>query len=227
MPSIIVQSFIAAPGQVVWDALFARTDLLFDGLPADTWPAGDEQPPFHTTVEWPYTRRVGSSTSVSVTLHEVGDGTRVDVRHEGWGEGPAWDVAIQGHFAGWLQGLASLGTLLESGADPRVADAALQGRERYFISGEIPAAASAVYRSLVDPAVLARWSGGLFVTAERVQEIEDKLVRWRAPAGGEVVVQLRATPRGTHLALAEYGVTDRAASTRWPAMFENLTRFLS
>jgi uncharacterized protein YndB with AHSA1/START domain len=100
------------------------------------------------------------------------------------------------------------------------------GRERYFISGEIPADASAVYRSLVDAAVLARWSGGLFVTAERVQVIEDKLVRWRAPAGGEVVVLLRATPRGTHLALAEYGVTDRAASTRWPAMFENLTRFL-
>lgn len=227
MPSIIVQSFITAPGQVVWDALFARTDLLFDGLPAGAWPAGDEQPPFHTTVPWPFTEDAGGPTEVSVTLHEVGGGTRVDIRHEGWGEGPAWDLAIQGHFAGWLHGLASLGTVLETGADPRVADPSLTARERYFISGEIPADAAAVYRSLVDPAVLARWSGGLFMTAERLQEIENKLVRWRAPAGGEVVVQLRATPRGTHVALAEYGVTDRAASTRWPAMFENLTRFLA
>jgi uncharacterized protein YndB with AHSA1/START domain len=225
--SIIVQSFIAIPGADVWSALESRTDLLFDGLPAKAWPAGDEQPPFHKTVAWPFTAAAGSATQVSVTLHEVGGGTRVDIRHEGWGEGPAWDVAIQGHFAGWLQGLAALGTLLETGADARVADPALQGRERYFISGEVPADAAAVYRSLVDPAVLARWSGGLFVTAERVQEIEHKLVRWRAPAGGEVVVLLRATPRGTHLALAEYGVTDRAASTRWPAMFENLTRFLA
>lgn len=226
MQSIIVQTFMAVPGADVWSALESRVDLLFDGLPADAWPPGEEQPPFHKTVAWPFTEAVGSGTSVSVTLHEVGGGTRVDIRHEGWGDGPAWDVAIQGHFAGWLQGLASLGTLLETGADARVADPALQGKERYFISGEIPADAAAVYRSLVDGAVLPRWSGGLFATAERAQAIENKLLRWRAPAGGEVVVQLRATPRGTHVALAEYGVSDRAASTRWPAMFENLTRFL-
>lgn len=226
MQSIIVQSFIAVPGGAVWEALLDRTDLLFDGLPADAWPPREEQPPFHMTVAWPFTEGTGHGTTVAVTLHEVGGGTRVDVRHEGWGEGPAWDVAIQGHFAGWLHGLASLGTVLETGADPRVADPALAGAERYFISGEIPADVSAVYRSLVDAAVLVRWSGGLLASAERVQDIEHKLVRWRAPAGGEVVVQLRATPRGTHLALAEYGVTDRAASTRWPAMFDNLTRFL-
>jgi hypothetical protein len=226
MQSIIVQSFIALPGSAVWEALLDRTDLLFDGLPADAWPPRDEQPPYYMTVGWPFTEAAGGATQLSITLHDVGGGTRVDIRHEGWGEGPAWDVAIQGHFAGWLQGLASLGTVLETGADPRVADPALAGRERYFISGEVPADASAVYRSLVDPAVLVRWSGGLLAAAPRVQEIENKLVRWQAPSGGEVVVQLRATPRGTHLALAEYGVTDRAASTRWPAMFENLARFL-
>jgi len=228
MQSIIVQSFIAVPGSAVWEALLDRTDLLFDGLPADGWPPRDGQPPFHMMVEWPFgLPGAGSRTTVSVTLHEVGGGTRVDVRHEGWGEGPAWDVAIQGHFAGWLHGLASLGTLLETGADARVMDPALRSTERYLISGEIPADAAAVYRSLVDPAVLPRWSGGLFTTARQTQLIEQKLVRWVASAGGEVVVQLRATPRGTHLALAEYGVSDRAASTRWPGMFENLTRFLA
>jgi len=228
LQSIIVQSFIAVPGADVWSALESRVDLLFDGLPADAWPAGDEQPPFHKTVPWPFgLPGAGSRTTVAMTLHDVGGGTRVDVRHEGWGEGPDWDVAIQGHFAGWLHGLASLGTMLETGADPRAADAALAGRERYLISGEVPADAAAVYRSLVDPSVLRRWSGGLLQSAERLQEIEAKLVRWRAPDGGEVVVQLRATPRGTHLALAEYGVSDQAASTRWPAMFEDLTRFLS
>ena len=84
---------MAVPGADVWSALESRVDLLFDGLPADAWPPGDEQPPFHKAVPWPFTDAAGGATTVSVTLHEVGGGTRVDVRHEGWGDGPAWDVA--------------------------------------------------------------------------------------------------------------------------------------
>jgi hypothetical protein len=58
-----------------------------------------------------------------------------------------------------------------------------------------------------------------------VDEVEDRFLRWALPRG-ELVAILRRTPRGTHCALAEYGVEDRSASARWPAMFERLTRFL-
>lgn len=232
MQAIVIQTFIAAPPETIWAALLSRTDVLLDGLPARAWPARTgEQPPFHFKAAWPFTESAGGATDVAVTLHALGGGTRVDVRHEGWGEGPAWDAAIQGHFAGWLQGLAALGLLIESGVDARASEPAVQGRGRYFVSGEIPADAAPVYRALVDPAVLARWSEGVFEGIVRTQEIENQLVRWRRPpgpgnAGGEVVAILRPTPRGTHVALAEYGVSGTEASARWPAMFERLARFL-
>jgi hypothetical protein len=240
MQAIIVQSFIAAPPDTVWAALRSRTDVLFDGLPAGSWPeGGSEEPPYHVEVPWPFTAAAGGATKVSLTLHDAGDGVRVDLRHEGWGEGSAWDTAIQGHFAGWLQGLAAIGLLLETGRDARVREPSLPGRERYFISGEIPAAPPAVYRSITDEAVRARWSGGVLDGAEVVEELEDRFVRWRVGAQmsgrvnaqatgrlGEITAILRATPRGTHLAVAEYGVADRGASGRWPAMFEGLARFL-
>ncbi len=229
MQAIVIQTFIAAPPGTIWAALLSRADVLFDGLPAPGWPARrDEQPPFHLKAAWPFTESAGGATDVAVTLHALGGGTRVDVRHEGWGEGPAWDAAIQGHFAGWLQGLAALGLMIETGADARASEPALRERGRYFVSGEIPADAAPVYRALVDPLVLARWSDGVFDGALRKQEIENRLVRWRAPDGGsEVVAILRPTPRGTHVALAEYGVAGTDASARWPAMFERLARFLA
>ncbi len=222
-----MQSFIAAPPAAVWAALFARQDLLFDGLPPDGWPeAREELAPLHVAIGWPWTEAAGGPTRASLTLHEMGGGTRLDVRHEGWGEGPAWDAAIQGHFAGWLQGIAALGHALETGGDPRASTPALAAAERYFISGEVPAAAAAVYRALTDPAVLTRWDGGLLDAHEVTEAVEDRLARWRTPAGGELVAIFRATPRGVHLALAEYGVADRSASGKWPAMFERLARFL-
>ena len=219
MQAIVVQTFIAAPAQRAWAALHERTDLLFDGLPATAWPAIENaQEPVHFESPWPFTP---APTRVGVTLHDVGGGVRVDVRHEGWGEGGQWDDAIQGHFAGWLQGLAALGLLLETGIDART-----HGRTdaRYFISGEVPAAPEAVYRSLTDGGVLGRWSGDAFGTAPVVEQVENKFVRWRGPS--EVTAILRSTPRGTHLAIAEYGVKDRAASDRWPAVFERLATFL-
>lgn len=222
MQAIIVQSFIAAPAETVWAALRSRTDLLFDGLPADSWPAAPrEQPPYHLTTPWPYTASAGGPTEVSVTLHDMGGGVRVDVRHAGWGEGAAWDTMVQGHFAGWLQGLAALGVWLEAGVDPR--SAAKIGSERYFISGEIPAEPAAVYRSLTDGAVLGRWSGDALGALPVAEQVEDKFIRWKGAS--EVTAILRVTPRGTHLAIAEYGV-DRAAPSKWPAVFESLARFL-
>ena len=228
MQAIVIQTFIAAPPESIWAALASRVDVLFDGLPARAWPPRrDEQPPLHFKAAWPFTADAGAATDVAVTLHPLGGGTRVDVRHEGWGDGPAWDGAIQGHFAGWLQGLAALGLLIETGADARASDEALRGRGRYFVSGEIPADAAPVYRALVDPAVLQRWSDGVFDRARRTEQIENRLVRWRATDGaGEVVAILRPTPRGTHVALAEYGVSGPDASLRWPPMFERLARFL-
>jgi len=166
---------------------------------------------------------------VSVTLHEVGGGTRVDIRHEGWGEGPAWDVAIQGHFAGWLQGLAALGLVLEAGVDARVREASLSALERYFISGELPATSAPVFRALTDPLVRARWAGavaGLLDGAVLTESVDNRFARWRLTSGGEITAILRVTPRGTHVALAEHGVVGRDASQRWPAMFEALARFL-
>lgn len=230
MQAIIVQSFIAAPADTVWAALRSRTDLLFDGLPAKAWPAGlEEQPPYHLTTPWPFTESIGAATDLSVTLHDLGGGVRVDVRHAGWGEGAAWDTAIQGHFAGWLQGLAALGLWLETGTDPREAGGGGRERtaerrtERYFISGEIPAEPAAVYRSLTDGAVLGRWSGDALGSLPVAEQIEDKFIRWKGAS--EVTAILRVTPRGTHLAIAEYGV-DRAAPSKWPAVFEALARFL-
>lgn len=227
MQAIIVQSFIAAPVPQVWDALEQRTDVLFDGLPAQAWPAGSAQPPFQRSAPWPFTEAAGAATSVELILHDLGAGTRVDVRHQGWGEGPAWDAAIQGHFAGWLQGLAAVGLLLEAGVDARPAAAGPAGGARYFISGEIPAPASPVYRALIDPAVRSRWDGGAALDGARLtQYVDDKFGRWSA-GQAEVTAILRATPRGTHVALAEYGVAGTTASQRWPAMFEALAKFLA
>ena len=225
MTAIIVQSFVSAPPATVWAALFSHPALVFDGLPHQAWPEPrDEQPPFHLHAAWP---TVPGPTELSVTIHEVGGGSRVDVRHEGWGEGAAWEEAVQGHFAGWLHGMALLGLMIEHGVDARVRDSALRGAERYLISGEVPAPPSPVFRALTDASVLARWSDGVPGGATTLEQIEDRLVRWRLPSGGELVAILRPTPRGTHVALAEYGVQDRGASARWPAMFERLTRWLT
>jgi len=228
MLAIVVQTFIAAPADAVWAPLHSRTDILLDALPAAAWPelGREEQPPYHLAVRWPFTQSAGAETKVSVTLHDVGQGVRLDLRHEGWGEGPAWEELVQGHFAGWLQGLAALGHFIETGADPRAQDRALSGGERYFISGEIPAPAEAVYRCLTDSAVIDRWSEGELAGAETVEQHENRLLRWRLPGGGELVMILRPTPRGVHAALAEYGVKGRGASQRWPGVFEKITRFL-
>jgi hypothetical protein len=118
---------------------------------------------------------------------------------------------------------------VESGKDPRAASAVLAGKERYFASAEIPASADAVFRSLADAAVRPRWSDGALEGAELVESLEGRFLRFTLPekAGpGELVFIFRRTPRGTHCALAEYGVADRSASARWPKLLERLTRFL-
>ena len=225
MQAIVVQTFIAAPAATAWAALRDRTGLLFDGLPAKGWPSFDAaQEPVHFESAWPFTP---APTRVSITLHDVGGGVRVDVRHDGWGEGGAWDDAIQGHFAGWLQGLAALGLWLETGVDAR--PGAGGGRlaadgQRYFISGEIPANPEAVYRSLTDGDVLGRWGGDSLGAAPVAEQVENRFIRWKGDS--EVTAILRPTPRGTHLAIAEYGVRDQRASQRWPAVFEKLAQFL-
>jgi len=224
VPAIHIQSFIAAPSGQVWAALLSRPDLLLDGLPATAWPERhDQQPPFHFHVTWPHTPE---PTEVSLTLHELSGGTRVDLVHAGWGDGGVWEEPLHGHFAGWLQGLAALGLWIERGTDARAADPGLRGKERYFASGEIPASASAVYRSLTAADVLERWGEGVLAGAVRLEAVENAVLRWSLPNRAELVIILRRTPRGTHCALAEYGVVDQAASARWPAMFERLTRFL-
>jgi hypothetical protein len=228
MQAIVVQTFVAAPAEQVWEALFDRTDVLFDGLPAKQWPEGVERhvAGWHAHAPWPFTEAAGAATEVALQLHPMGEGTRLDVRHQGWGEGPAWDAAIQGHFAGWLQGLAAFGLLLETGRDARPAAPGLAARERYFVSGEIPASASDVYRSLTDPAIVKLWSDGALAGFTPAESVEDSFVRWRT-ASGEVTAILRRTPRGTHMAVAEYGVTDRSSSARWPGVFERLAKYLS
>jgi hypothetical protein len=222
--AIVLQSFVAAPPEPVWGALVTHQALLFDGLPASAWPAErTEQAPLHLECDWPWTPE---PTKVSLTLHELGGGTRVDVRHTGWQESGEWEAPLQGHFAGWLQGLAAFGLMVETGVDARATSKQAVGRQRYFISGEIPAPAAPVYRSLTDHEVLERWSDGRFAAAV-AHSAENRFVRWVYGDGREVTAILRPTPRGTHLAIAEYGGAGQAASGRWPAMFESLTQFLA
>jgi hypothetical protein len=225
---------VAASRPGVWDALVHRTDVVLDALPEPRWPEGCLlDAPSRLTAPWPHTAPLGAATEVVLDLGEVGSGTLLDLRHRGLGEGPAWDEAIGGYFAGWLQALAALGVLVESGVDPRPA-AALRGRERYVASGEIPAAVDATWRSLTDRYALERWSDGVLGGAETLEAVEGRFLRLALPPRGgprvatELTVILRRTPRGTHLALAEYGVPggEREPSTRWPPMFERLARFL-
>jgi len=229
---------VAAARAQVWQALLQRSEVVLDALPASRWPEGCVlKAPAQLTAPWPHTVPLGGATEVVAELQEVGAGTVVDLTHRGLGEGPAWDEAIGGYFAGWLQALAALGVLVESGVDPRPADR-LRGRERYFASGEIPTGADATWRSLTDPQVLERWSDGVLDGAEPLEALEARFLRLALPprAGQqppsepspiELTLILRRTPRGTHLALAEYGVSGREASQRWPPMFERLARFLS
>lgn len=226
MHRIRIQSFVAAARAEVWHALRQRAEVVLDALPGARWPEPQvAAPPAHLTVPWPPTAVLGAPTEVVVALEDVAGGTRVDLEHRGLGEGPAWEEAIAGYFAGWLQALAALGVLVESGVDARCAPER-RGRERYFASGEIPASADAVWRSLTDPHVVERWSDGVLDGAETREAIEGRFLRVALPPPTELTLILRRTPRGTHLALAEYGVSGRAASTRWPPLFERLTRFL-
>src|SRR4029077_1361534 len=108
----------------------------------------------------------------------------------------------------------------EQGVDVRVQDASLKAKERYFISGELPAVSADVFRALADAAVRAEWAGDLLGGAQLVEQGDNRFARWRPAGGGEVTAIFRVTPRGTHVALAEYGVGDQSASQRWPAMYE-------
>ena len=253
MHRIRIQSFVAAARAEVWDALLRRAEVVLDALPGARWPEPVvAAPPASLTASWPHTTALGAATEVVVTLEELSGGTRVDLEHRGLGEGPAWEEAIGGYFAGWLQALAALGVLVESGVDARCSPER-RGGERYFASGEVPAGADAVWRSLTDPHVLERWSDSVLDGAETMAAVEGRFLRLALPSrvepphrpdpGGsgaaapgaplgdaavptELTLTLRRTPRGTHLALAEYGVTGRAASTRWPPFFERLARYL-
>ena len=230
---------MAAGRAEVWDALLHRTEVVLDALPEPRWPQGCAlDAPSCLTAPWHHTAPLGAATEVVVDLAEVGTGTLLDLRHRGIGEGPAWDEAIGGYFAAWLQALAALGVLVESGVDARPAEA-LRGRERYVASGEIPAPADPTWRSLTDRYVLERWSDGVLDGAETLEALEGRFLRLALPPRGaasaaapaaptELTVILRRTPRGTHLALAEYGVPagGREPSTRWPPMFERLARYL-
>jgi len=230
METIHIQSFVSAPPAAVWRQLLERPDIVLDSLPIQAWPAErQEAAPTRLQVRWPFSSGGTATTTVAISLAEVSGGTRIDLKHEGWHEEPGWQDAIAGHFAGWLQALAALGLLVESGKDPRATSAALGGQERYFASAEIQAGADAVFRALADPAVRSRWSDGALDGAELTDSLEGRFLRFalRSERGpGELVVVLRRTPRGTHAALAEYGVTDRSASGRWPRLLERLSRFL-
>ena len=234
MDEIHIQSFVRAPRERVWEQLLGRPDVVLDALPVRAWPEGrKEERPSRLRMAWPFGPG-GAQTELEITLAPwpEGGGTCVDLRHEGWESGPADQNELAGHFAGWLQALAALGLLVESGTDPRPS-ASLAQRERYYASGEIPADADAVFRALTDPGVLARWSGGAFGGTELVEAVAGRYARWSlvapaagSPGGGEVVMILRPTPRGTHCAVAEYGVVGRASSGRWPGMLERLAQFL-
>jgi hypothetical protein len=228
--TIRIQSFVSAPPQAVWEQLLGRPDVVLDALPVQAWPdQREERAPSRLLVRWPFSSGGTASTSVEIVLSPVSGGTRIDLRHDGWHEEPGWQDAIAGHFAGWLQALASLGLLVETGKDARASAATLAGKERYFASAEIPASTDAVYRSLADVEVRPRWSDGALEGAELAEGVEGRLVRFTLPGEAgprELVIVLRHTPRGTHCALAEYGVTDKSASARWPKLLERLTRFL-
>jgi uncharacterized protein YndB with AHSA1/START domain len=221
---IHIQSFVSAEPAAIWPVMMERADVVLDALPGRAWPEARKlDPPRRLVCQWPH---LPGPTVVELTLTALEVGTRLDLKHGGLSEGPEWEPLVQGHFAGWLHALATLGLLVETGTDPRPSRPELAGRERYFISGEIPAPAEAVWRALTDSEVMVRWAGGLFDGAPLIDEVEDRFARWALPQG-ELVVILRRTPRGTHCALAEYGVRDRSASARWPAMFEKLARFLA
>jgi hypothetical protein len=230
MDTIRIQSFVSAPPAAVWEVLLGRPDVVLDALPVQAWPdQREERAPSRLLVRWPFSSGGTSSTSVEISLAPVSGGTRVELRHEGWHEEPGWQDAIAGHFAGWLQALAALGLMVETGRDSRASSSVLGGKERYFASAEIPASTDAVYRSLADGKVLSRWSDGVLDGAVLAESIEGRFLRFTlagASGPGELAVILRRTPRGTHCALAEYGVTDRSASARWPKMLERLERFL-
>lgn len=231
METIHIQSFVAASPDTVWRQLLGRPDVVLDALPVAAWPDGrDERAPSRLRVPWPATSGA-AGTAVEIGLDAIAGGTRIDLSHEGWTEGPAAQDVLAGHFAGWLQALAALGLLVESGKDARASTPSLAGRERYFASAEVPAGVDAVYRALTDPVVLHRWSGGALEGATPADAVESRYARWTLPgapdgAGHELVMILRPTPRGTHCALAEYGVKDRSASARWPRMLERLAQFL-
>jgi hypothetical protein len=230
MEAIRIQSFVAAPPEAVWKQLLERPDVVLDALPVQAWPdQREERAPSRLLVRWPFSSGGTSTTTVEISLSKVSGGTRIDLRHEGWHEEPGWQDTIAGHFAGWLQALAALGLMVETGKDPRASSSALAGQQRYFASAEIPAGSDAVYRSLADPEVLQRWSDGALEGAVLADSMEGRLLRFTLPGSREpreLVVILRHTPRGTHCALAEYGARDQSASARWPRMLERLSRFL-
>jgi len=198
-----------------------RADVVLDALPVAAWPdQREEHSPSRLVVPWP----LGSGTAqttVEITLAPVSGGTRVDVRHEGWESGPSAQDALAGHFAGWLQALAALGLIVESGKDPRASSASLAGRRQVLRLGGNPAGVDAVFRALFGPGGTLRWSEGALEGAELGRFRRGPLRPMDARrAGGrrarEVVMILRLTAQGNPLRRGGVRGVGRSSSARWP-----------
>jgi uncharacterized protein YndB with AHSA1/START domain len=67
-------------------------------------------------VTFPWQAAAGPTT-VTFTLSDAGDGTRVDLAHEGWPAGA--EEAVEMHRGGWAFFMGNLKSVLEDGVDRR------------------------------------------------------------------------------------------------------------
>jgi uncharacterized protein YndB with AHSA1/START domain len=69
-------------------------------------------------VAYPWNGKLGT-TQVEFGLEPAGGGTRVTLRHSGWGTGSDWDESLEMHRQGWGFFLSNLKSYLEAGKDSR------------------------------------------------------------------------------------------------------------
>lgn len=73
----------------------------------------------HVRYDWPMPL---GPTVTDFRLSPHGDGTRLTLSHEGWGESDEWNESYDMHVSGWQFFLANLKGYVEDGEDRRASD---------------------------------------------------------------------------------------------------------
>lgn len=117
-------------------------------------------------------------TQVSIALEAADGGTKVEITHSGFGEGPGWEAARQQASHGWEVGLENLESIFDTGADLRVTQRPMLGimgsdfNERIAAEIGVPVSQGARIQTAIEgmgPALAGMQGGDVIVEMDGVE----------------------------------------------------------